>query len=101
MTARPRAFAAALALALAWALAGCEAHSRVDRATFAKLETDMPESEVYALLGEPTDASSFSLGGLSATSATWDGPDGRIVIQFLNGKVALKSFSSDPGAAPD
>jgi len=98
LSARSRAFGAALAVALAWACAGCEAGSRVDRATFAKIETDMPESEVYALLGEPTDASSFSLGGLSATSATWEGRDGKIAIQFLNGKVALKTFTSDPAA---
>ena len=98
MSARPRAFAAALAGALAWTLAGCGAGSRVDRATFAKIETEMPEAEVYALLGEPTDTRSFSLGGLSATAATWEGREGRIAIQFLNGKVALKTFESDPSA---
>jgi hypothetical protein len=96
LSARARAFGAAFALA--WVCAGCGAGSRVDRATFAKIETDMPESEVYALLGEPADASSFSLGGLSATSATWEGRDGKIAIQFLNGKVALKTFTSDPAA---
>jgi hypothetical protein len=68
-----------------------------DRAT-SRIETDMPESEVYALLGEPADASSFSLGGLSATSATWEGRDGKIAIQFVNGKVAFKTFTSDPAA---
>lgn len=96
MSARSRALAAALSLVLAGTLAGCKPAPRVDRATFAKIETDMPESEVYALLGEPSDASSFSLGGLSATSATWEGGEGKIVIQFLNGKVALKTFTSEP-----
>jgi hypothetical protein len=98
LSARSRALAAAIAFALAGVLAGCEAGSRVDRATFAKIETDMPESEVYALLGEPADTSSFSLGGLSATSATWEGRDGKIAIQFLNGKVAFNTFTSDPAA---
>ncbi|HZO09966.1 MAG TPA: hypothetical protein VFC77_11330, partial [Myxococcota bacterium] len=43
--------------------------SRVDRAHFARIESDMPEDEVIAILGEPTDTAGFSLGGLSATSA--------------------------------
>jgi hypothetical protein len=68
----------------------------IDQASFARIEDDMPEAEVFAILGEPTDSSSFSLGGLSATSAIWKGPEGTITIQFVNGKVALKAFSSEP-----
>ena len=56
----------------------------------------MPEADVIAILGEPTDTSSFSLGGLSATSATWQGRDGTISIQFVNGKVKLKTFTTEP-----
>ena len=59
---------------------------------------DMPEAEVFDLLGEPTDTESVSLGGLSATSATWKGSEGTIAIQFVNGKVLLKSFTSEPPA---
>jgi hypothetical protein len=91
LTLRTRIGVAALVLALA----ACG--RAIDQASFAKIEDDMPESEVFAILGEPTDSSSFSLGGLSATSATWKGPEGTIAIQFVNGKVALKAFSS--GAA--
>ena len=69
---------------------------RVDRERFAKIENDMPETEVFAILGEPTDTASFSLGGLSATSATWEGRDGTITIQFVNGKVKLKTFTTEP-----
>ena len=76
------------------AVLGCG--PRIDQASFAKIATDMPESEVMALLGAPDDSSSFSLGGLSATSATWEGDEGTISIQFVNGKVALKTFASVP-----
>jgi len=86
-------------LAAALALAGCG--RSIDEKAFAKIHTDMPEAEVFALLGEPTDTEGFSLGGLSATSATWNGPEGTIAIQFVNGKVLLKTFSSDPAAGPE
>jgi len=76
------------------AVLGCG--PRIDQASFAKIATDMPEAEVMALLGEPDDSSSFSLGALSATSATWEGNEGTISIQFVNGKVALKAFTSLP-----
>ena len=85
--------AAATALALVALACG---RPRVDREHFAKIENDMPEAEVMAILGEPTDTSGFSLGGLSATSATWEGPEGTILIQFVNGKVMLKTFTTEP-----
>jgi hypothetical protein len=95
MRTRTRLAAAALALALL----ACAA--RVDREHFAKIATDMPEAEVFAILGEPTDTSSFSLGGLSATSATWVGRDGTITIQFVNGRVKLKTFTTEPDRGPE
>ena len=88
---RPRLAAASL---LALLVASCA--PRVDRAHFAKIADAMSEAEVIAILGEPTDTSSFSLGGLSATSATWVGPEGTISIQFVNGKVTLKTFTTEP-----
>ena len=90
---------APLLCALALAVAACG--PRIDQASFAKIETDMPEAEVFAILGEPTDTEGFSLGGLSATSATWEGPEGTIAVQFVNGKVLLKSFTSEPPAGAD
>jgi hypothetical protein len=91
---RPRApISCALLVALATACG-----REIDQASFSKIQTEMPESEVIALLGEPTDSEAFSLGGLSATSATWVGPEGTIAIQFVNGKVLLKSFTSEPEA---
>ena len=94
---RPRARLAATVLALGLLACG----SRVDRERFAKIETDMPEAEVFAILGEPTDTSSFSLGGLSATSASWEGRDGTITIQFVNGRVKLKTFTTEPARSPE
>lgn len=88
----------AAAAALGLLLAACS--PRADRAHFARIENDMPEAEVIAILGEPTDTQAFSLGGLSATSATWKGPEGTIAIQFLNGKVMLKTFTSEPVRTP-
>jgi hypothetical protein len=87
---------ARLAAASALALFCLACGPRVDREHFAKIESDMPEAEVIAILGEPTDTSGFSLGGLSATSATWEGPEGTIAIQFVNGKVKLKTFTTEP-----
>jgi hypothetical protein len=87
-----RALLAAAALALLLAACG----SRIDREHFARITDDMSEAEVIAILGEPTDTSGFSLGGLSATSETWEGRGGTIAIQFVNGKVKLKSFTSEP-----
>ena len=88
--------AAATALALAAALGLACDRPRVDREHFARIEHDMPEAEVMAILGEPSDTSGFSLGGLSATSAIWKGPEGTIAIQFVNGKVMLKTFTTEP-----
>jgi hypothetical protein len=88
-----------LACAPLLAILGCG--PRIDQEAFAKISDDMPEAEVFAILGEPDDSSSFSLGGLSATSATWEGRGGTIAIQFVNGKVALKTFTSESRAGSD
>ena len=98
--ARPRGRSLALPLiAAVLALAACG--RSIDQESFAKIQTEMPEAEVMAILGEPTDTEGFSLGGLSATTATWKGPEGTIAIQFVNGKVLLKTFTSDPPAGPE
>ncbi len=88
-----------LACSALLAILGCG--PKVDQEAFAKISNDMPEAEVFAILGEPDDSSSFSLGGLSATSATWEGRGGTIAIQFVNGKVALKTFTSESRAGSD
>lgn len=80
--------------ALALALAAC---SKITQENFAKIEQGMPEQQVIALLGSPTESSSIDVLGVSGTSSRWVGGDGQISIRFVNGKVALKSFDK-PGA---
>jgi hypothetical protein len=87
MNFRPYAFAALLLLA---------ACSRVTQDNFAKIQDGMSEQEVTAILGSPAETSSGSLLGISGTSSKWAGGDAVITIQFVNGKVALKTFNK-PG----
>lgn len=55
----------------------------------------MPREDVIDILGEPTDSSDVGIGGFSGGMATWSDDDGNtITIQFVNGKVKGKQFSS-------
>lgn len=72
-------------------LAGCG--SKISQTNFDKIEKGMTRDQVIALLGEPSDSSSLSLGGLSGTSAEWTDGKATISIQFLNEKVTLKQFT--------
>ncbi len=84
-----------LALCLAIGVAACD--PRVSQENFQKIENGMAEAEVTKILGDPTDAASMSLGPFSGTTSTWKGKDGTIAIQFVNGKVALKTFTKGVG----
>ncbi len=77
---------AALAAAV---LASC---AKITQDNFAKIHEGMTEQEVIALLGEPTEANSVNVLGVSGTSARWAGNDAEITIRIVNGKVALKRF---------
>jgi hypothetical protein len=83
-----------LALALAVLFAGC---SKVDEEHFSRIESGMSEQQVYDILGKPTEASSRDLLGVGATSAKWVSGDAVISIQFVGGKVRLKSFDQPRG----
>jgi hypothetical protein len=83
----------ALALALALAVAAC---SRVTHENFTKVRDGMSEQEVHALLGNPTESSSVSVLGISGTSSKWVTKDAVVTVQFVNGKVRLKSFDKPP-----
>jgi len=83
-----------LAAALALLLAGC---SRVDEEHFSKIEDGMSEAQVYDILGKPSEASSGDLLGVSATSAKWVSGNAIIRIQFIGGKVRLKTFDQPGG----
>ncbi len=77
------------ALALALLVAAC---SKVSQENYAKTRNGMTEQEVYAILGRPTEQSSRDLLGVSATSAKWVAGDQVVNIQFVDGKVVLRSF---------
>ena len=79
-----------LVLALCLFLFAC---SKLTQENFDKIKTDMTMQEVAAILGEPTTSEGIMIAGISGTSATWKDDKAEIDIQFLNNKVAVKSFS--------
>ncbi len=79
----------ALVLSALLLLAAC---SKVTQENFAKVQDGMTEQEVTAILGSPTESSSGSILGISGTSSKWVAGDAAILIRFVNGKVALRSF---------
>ena len=76
-------------------LSGCG--SRINQANYDKVQSDMTEAQVEAILGKPTETSSSELLGISTRSSTWKNKNGSISIQFLNGKLKMKNFEK---AAP-
>lgn len=80
-------FAAAL-------IAGCG--SRINQTNFDKIETDMTRESVINILGEPTDSNDIGIAGFSGGMSTWRDDNGNMItIQFVNGKVKAKQFSSE------
>lgn len=77
-------------LAAALLLSAC---SKITEENFAKIEDAMAEREVISLLGSPTESDSFTMLGVSGTTARWVGRDAVITVQFVNGKAVLKSFN--------
>ena len=78
-----------VALLAAALLASC---AKITQDNFSRIQEGMTEQEVIALLGEPTEANSVNVLGVSGTSSRWVGSDAEITIRFVNGKVALKRF---------
>ncbi|MCS3903354.1 hypothetical protein J2T55_001375 [Methylohalomonas lacus] len=72
-------------------VAGCE--SKLEQDNFRRIETDMSEAEVFAILGEPDETSSLQFGDLSGTSAVWKDDNTRITIQFVNDAVKFKQYT--------
>jgi len=87
MQLRAPAFAALLLVA---------ACSKVTQENFARIQDGMSEQEVTAILGNPAESSSSSILGVSGTSSKWTGGDAVILVRFVNGKVAMRSFDK-PG----
>ena len=66
--------------------------SRVTADNFDKVEEGMSEAEVRAVLGTPTESNSMTVLGVSGSASRWRGGDAEIVVRFINGKVAVKTF---------
>ncbi len=71
-------------------LLGC---TKINQANFDKVQNDMTMSEVEAILGKPTESNSVGIGPLSGANVVWKGEKGTITIQYLGGKVKMKTFS--------
>jgi hypothetical protein len=76
--------------------------SKITLSNFDKIKPNMTMKEVVAILGEPTNSESVTIVGVSGTSAIWKNTNAEIDIQFLNGRVLVKTFSKpqDDAAAP-
>lgn len=72
------------------ALVAC---TRVTQANFEKIQAGMSMEQVIKILGEPNDSSSINIAGISGTSASWKNHSATLVVQFLDGKVMIKSFN--------
>ena len=69
--------------------------SKINKSNFDRIENDMTRADVIDILGEPTDSSDIGIAGFSGGMASWSDDDGNIItIQFVNGKVKGKQFSS-------
>ena len=78
---------------LALLLAACG--SKISQSNFDKIKDGMSEADVKAILGAPSTSDSIGVAGLSGTSDVWKDKHGTISIQFVNGKVKLKSFNTN------
>jgi hypothetical protein len=75
-------------------LVGC---SKVTQENFLKIQEGMSEQEVISVLGSPTESNSVNILGVSGTASRWVGKDAVIVVRFVNGKVATKTFDKPAG----
>lgn len=73
-------------------LIGC---SPLTQSNFDKVQTNMSMKDVIAILGEPTTSQSINIAGISGTSAVWKDKHAEIDIQFINDRVAMKTFAGN------
>jgi hypothetical protein len=85
--------------ALLLVLAATACSSRISPENYEKIENGMSNEAVNDILGEPTETSSFGIGGLSATTAKWVGKTHTITVIFGNGEVKTKTLTSNSGEA--
>ncbi len=79
-------------------LAACE--SKITPDAYGKIQNDMTQDEVYAILGKPTEVSSAGIGNLSASNEIWKGKSHTITVTFGNGKVGFKTITSNADNKP-
>lgn len=78
------------ALFLCLLLAACS--DPVNRDNYARVASDMEESDVIEILGQPDRTRSASVGGISGAQHSWDGDGFVISVQFLDGRVVSKQL---------
>jgi outer membrane protein assembly factor BamE (lipoprotein component of BamABCDE complex) len=84
--------AVALSMVICMSLVSCSG-SKISQENFEKIHTGMPLTQVTAILGEPTEASSVDVAVFSGAVSKWKKGDVTITIQFVNGKVVAKQLS--------
>ena len=81
-------------------LAACG--SRLSQENFDKIRDGMSQKEVRDILGEPANAESASVLGISGGEAVWKNDRTLITVHFVNDKVVSKRMSRTDknGSAP-
>lgn len=91
---KPRPFTGIVrVLAASLLLAACG--SKITAENFERIQNGMSRKEVVAILGEPAETNSVSIGGLSGGMATWQDGGTVISVQFVNDKVQAKQLSRE------
>ncbi len=76
-------------------LTACLERTRINAANFEKIKTGMSQTEVMAILGEPTESSSLDIAVFAGTNSVWKYQDTTIAVQFVNGKVVAKQMTKE------
>ena len=84
--------AVALSLVICMSLVSCSG-SEISQENFEKIQTGMSLTQVTAILGEPSEASSVDVAVFSGAASKWKKGNVTITIQFINGKVVAKQLS--------
>lgn len=67
--------------------------SKMTPANLDKIHNDMTVAEVKDILGAPTEENSGGMGPMSGTTLVYKDGKNQVTINFVNGKVVMKSGS--------
>ncbi|GAB7129660.1 hypothetical protein JCM19000A_41680 [Silvimonas sp. JCM 19000] len=84
----------AAVLVLLAAVAMLSACSKVTQENYEKIDTGMVRGDVIKLLGEPDQADSGSVLGISGETAIWEHAGTVITLRIVNGMVIAKDLHS-------